>query len=183
MRHGGGAALLLVLAAAFVAGAAAGALTGGSDSIQPGEVGLPGADGYESAGFARQLLSCCAYHLFVLLFSTSLFGVLIIPAAMAVRGFTLACSAAYIAAAYPGKGPALALAVLGLPAIFTVPSLFVAAQAGVSFSLRLLASYSRRPAPAGFARQGGGAAAVSAMLLAAASAERWLVPALVRLII
>lgn len=183
MRRGGELILLLIIAAFFVAGAVAGALAG-SEQLPAGETLLT-EDGsvYGRDTFPGLLFDCARYHLLVLLFSTSLIGVLLIPATLAFRGFTLACSAAYLIAAYPEQGVGLALTVLGLPALLTVPSLFVTAHAGALFSSRLLAAFTRRPLP--MLRQGGDgrALAVAAMLAAAAGVEYFLVPPIVRLLI
>ena len=180
---GGDAAVLLVLAAGFLAGSAAGALAGSAAFDLVPQLLAEDGSVYGGGSYAALLLDCSAAHLLTLLFSTSVFGVLLIPAAMAMRGFTLACSAAWLAAAWPGDGWALALAVLALPALFTVPSLFVTAQSGMAFSLRLLGAYTR-PAPPMPRRRGDGrAAAVALMLLAAAGVEYFIVPTLVRLIL
>ena len=182
-RRGAEYTLLIVFALCFVGGAAAGALAG-SGAIPDGEAILTD-DGniYGSDSFFQLLLSCSKYHLLVLLFSTSVIGVLLIPASLAFRGFTFACSAAYLAAADPEHGAALAAAALGLPSLFTVPSLFIAAQAGGLFSLRLLAAYRRRPAPLRRPERDNRVLIIAAALFAAAGGERYIVPAIVRLII
>ena len=133
--------------------------------------------------YALLLFDCSKYHLLVLLFSTSLFGVLLIPATLALRGFALACSAAWIASTYTDNGTALALVVLGLPALFTVPALFVASQWGMMFSSRLLAGFMRRPLPVYRTRGENRLLAVCVMLFAAAAVEYFLVPPIVRLLI
>ncbi len=182
MRRGGELIVLSILAACFVAGAVAGALAG-SGELPAGENILPG-DGsiYGYGTYAGLLFNCAKYHLIVLLFSTSLLGGLLIPATLAFRGFALSCSAAWMAEAYPETGIALALIALGLPALLTVPSLFVAAQSGELFSLRLLAGFTRRPIPAHRATRDNRALAVAIMLFAAAALERFVVPPLVELI-
>ena len=183
MRRGRELTALAILAAAFLAGAAAGAFAGSGElpageSIMPGDGSIYGYDTY-----AGLLFSCARYHLLVLLFSTSLLGVLLIPAALAFRGFSLACSAAWLASAYPDTGAVLALIVLGLPALFTVPGLFVAAHWGELFSLRLLAGYVRRPMPPAGRERDNRALAVAVLLFAAAALEYFAVPPLVRLLI
>ena len=154
--------MLLVLAAGFLAGSAAGALAGSAAFDLVPQLLAEDGSVYGGGSYAALLLDCSAAHLLTLLFSTSVIGVLLIPAAMAMRGFTLACSAAWLTAAWPGDGWALALAVLALPALFTVPSLFVTAQSGMAFSLRLLGAYTRRAPPMprrrGDGTRGGGGA-------------------------
>ena len=172
--------MLLLLCAAFLAGAAGGSLLGSAESaaaegVLPGDGSVYGADGYFSL-----LFSCAKYHLLVLLFSTSLAGVLLIPATLAFRGFALSCTAACVASAYPEQGTAL---VLGLPALLTVPSLFVVAFGGELFSARLLSNYARQPLPPRYRRGEDRALAAALMLFAAAAVECYAVPPLVRLLI
>lgn len=183
MRRGGELIVLSILAACFIAGAVAGALAG-SGQLPAGEEILPG-DGsvYGYGTYAGLLFNCARYHLFVLLFSTSLLGGLLIPATLAFRGFALSCSAAWMVEAYPEAGTALSLIVLGLPALLTVPSLFVTAHWGEMFSLRLLAGFTRRPLPAQRMSGDNRALAVVVMLFAAAAVEHFVVPPLVKLIL
>ena len=175
--------VLLVLAGFFIAGAIAGAAAG-SEQLPAGEALIPG-DGsiYGYSTYAGLLFSCARYHLFVLLFSTSLLGVLLIPAALAFRGFALACSTAYLTANYPEAGTVVSLLVLGFPALFTVPALFVAAHWGEMFSMRLLAGFMRRPLPPVRRGRDNCALAVALLLFAAAAVECYIVPPLVRLLI
>lgn len=175
--------MLFLLCAAFLAGAAGGSLLGSAESaaaegVLPGDGSVYGADGYFSL-----LFSCAKYHLLVLLFSTSLAGVLLIPATLTFRGFALSCTAACVASAYPEQGTALVLVVLGLPALLTVPSLFVVAFGGELFSARLLSNYARRPLPPRYRRGEDRALAAALMLFAAAAVECYAVPPLVRLLI
>lgn len=147
MRQGGEAFTLLIISAAFIAGAVGGSLLGSgelsaAEGVLPGDGSVYGSDSYFSL-----LFSCAKYHLIVLLFSTSLAGVLLIPATLAFRGFALSCTAAFVASAYPEQGIALVLVVLGLPALLTVPSLFIVAYGGELFSARLVSHYVRRPLP------------------------------------
>ena len=95
--------ILAILCAAFLAGAVLGAFT---SSAAAGEAAAAiGEDGqvYGYDTFLEHLFGCAKYHVLVLLFATSVFGAVLIPAALAFRGFALACSAAGIAAAYPGR--------------------------------------------------------------------------------
>ena len=182
LRRGEDFLTLALISAAFLAGAAAGAFVGSGQPEAAGEL-LNGEGVYASGSFAGQFMSCAGYPLLVLFLSTSLLGVLLIPAAMAFRGFSLACSAACLAQAYPEEGTALVLTVLGLPALFTVPARLSSAHWAGCFSARLLAGFARRPLPMRGRVQGGRASAVILLLLAAAAAERFIVPPLVRALI
>ncbi len=183
LRNSSGLAILIAVSLCFLAGAVVGALAG-SSQLPTGETLLPGDGsvyGYDT--YAGLLFSCSRYHLLVLLFSTSLLGVFLIPATLAFRGFALACSAAWLTASYDGSGAALSLIILGLPALFTVPGLFATAQWGIQFSVRFLASFTRRPLPAFRRERDNRVLAVCIMLFAAAAVEYFVVPPLVRLLI
>ena len=183
MRRSGELLSLFLLCVLFIAGAAAGTVLGASVPGGAEDVLSGGGAVYGTESFLGLLFSCAKYHLMVLLFSTSLFGLLLIPAAVAFRGFVLACTAACIASAYPDKGAVLTIGVLGLPSALTLPGLFILAFEGMGFSSRLTASYLRRPVPAGRSRGENRLTAVGLMLILAAAVERFLVPQLVRLLI
>ena len=183
LRRGGEAFILALTAAAFVAGALAGAAAGSSDAA--GSLSFMPEDGsiYGHDSFAAALFSCGGFHLLVLLFSTSLLGVFLIPATMAVRGFSLACSTAWLAITGGESGRAMALVSLGLPNLFAIPALFITAQWSMGFSARLLACYGRRPLPMTAKRDAGRLAIVCGMLLAAAAVEYFVVPPLAQLML
>jgi len=164
---------------AFLLGALAGSLFG---MFAPSE-GLPAAVSgvLEAVGkktYAQALIGCAGLHLLVLFFSVSLLGLLCIPALSAVRGFTLSCASAAIISVYRLRGAVLSLAVLGVPALLTLPCFFLLAMDGMRFSRRLLRAFSG--AASGYER---GALPrhllISAALLpAAAAVEVLLVPSL-----
>ncbi len=178
-----GPALLLVLCAAFLAGAVLGALIGVRAPLGSGVSIDPDGSVYGYSSFWGHLIGCSRYHLVVLLFATSVFGAVLIPAALAFRGFVLSCAVASLAAAYPGRGVLLTAVVLGLPAAFTVPALFMLAFDGMLFSTRLAAQCMHRVPPAQFIRGEDRALTAAAALFAAAALECFAIPPLVRLII
>ena len=178
-----GPLLLVVLCAAFVAGALLGAFTG-SSAVNDTAVTIDESGrvyGYDT--FLEHLFGCAKYHLIVLLFATSVFGAVLIPATLAFRGFVFACSVSSIAAAYPGHGKLRACGILGLPAALTVPALFLLAFDGMAFSVRLSTQCMRRTPPAPFLRGEDRVLAAAAALFLAAAIECFAVPPLVRLII
>lgn len=184
IRQSGELLILLVLCVAFVGGAAAGSsLSSGEFSSAENVLSSSSGEIYGYDSFLGLLFSCSKYHLLVLLLSTSLFGVALIPVALAFRGFVLACTAAYIASAYPEQGVALTLVVLGLPSLLTVPGLFIVAFDGACFSSRLLAQYVRRPVSPRYSRGENRLLAVAVMLILAAAVEHFLVPQLVKFLI
>lgn len=178
-----GPVLLLVLCASFLAGAVLGSVAGASVPLAE-EVSIS-SDGsvYGYDSFLGHLLGCARYHIVVVLFATSVFGAVLIPAALAFRGFVLSCAAASLAASYPGQGILLTAVVLGLPAAFTVPALFMLAFDGMLFSARLAALCMRRPVPPPFLHGEDRALVAAAALFVAAAVECFAIPPLVRLII
>jgi hypothetical protein len=170
---------------AFVAGAVLGSFAGTRQiAASVAEHILPdGGSVYGADGFFALLYLCARYHLLVLLFGTSLLGVVMIPAACAIRGFVLSCTAVSIASVYPENGAMLVLVVLGLPSLLTVPSLFIIGSHSLSFSFRLVSLYDRRPAgPADGSAIPDFLLSAGALVLAAA-VEKSLIPILVTMIL
>lgn len=174
---------LFVLAIFFLGGAVLGSLLGASEAAVSENVQLSGESIYGYSTYFGLLLSCSKYHLAVLLFSTSILGFAAIPAIMAVRGFVLSCTVASVALSYPGHGAALALIVLGLPSLFTVPALFILGGSGTAFSVRLLDLLRRRVPRRIYPREENGILFSLSLLIIAAAVEYWLVPAITRLMI
>ncbi len=175
----------VVLAAFFVVGAVAGTLLSRLPAGFPLGEGVVFQDGqvYAASGFFGLLLSCAKHHLLVLALGTSLLGVAFIPAVFAVRGFTLACTAATILLAYPEQGVLLSFVVLGLPSLLTVPSLFVLGYICVFSSTRLIALCGRRTAPGSLGPVGPVALFCAVSLIFAAAIQYSIVPVLVKLIV
>lgn len=166
----------------FVLGAAAGSFA--ANGYLPELLSIDPAAVYAERSFTQLLFSCSKYHLLIVFGATSFIGVALIPATLALRGFALSCTAASVAASFPGNGALPVALILGLPALLTVPSLFVLASLGLDCSSRLLAFAGGR---------GGGFAPASlrladclipcaACLMAAAAMELMLIPPLIRLI-
>lgn len=169
----------------FIAGAVLGSLAGTRQiAVSAAEhILLDGGSIYGADGFFSLLFLCSRYHLLVLLFGTSLLGVVMIPAAFALRGFVLSCTAVSIASSYPNGGVALALVILGIPSLLTVPSLFVVGSHSLGFSSRLVSLYDRRPPT-----PSGGSAVTDLLLCAgalvlAAAIEYSVIPMLVPFIL
>ena len=177
--------ILLVLLGAFLLGCVLGTLLGADRFSETGaEVFSDKNNIYGSDGFLSLLFSCCKYHLAVALLSTSLLGAALIPCVIAARGFVFACTAAAIAASYPGAdGVLLVLIVLGIPSLITLPCLFMLGRDGFCMSAGLLAVFDRRsPYPLRFDAAWDGLVCAAA-LIAAAAMETFVVPFLAGLII
>ena len=133
--------LLFIL---FIVGSVAGAFVG---NLSSGEyaLGLVSANmRAESAGLIPALWSCGKFHFLVLLASTSLLGVIAVPALSAVRGYLISCGAAALISGYPDRGFLIVLAIMGLPGIFSVPSFFMLSSQAMQSSVRLISSAAGR---------------------------------------
>lgn len=132
----------------FAAGAIIGAFVGAFSITEAIPALVAGHFAY--AGTARSLAeilwNCGKFHLFSLLCASSLLGVAAIPAIAAVRGYLIACTAAAIYACYPDNGLLINFIVLGLPALISLPCLFIIASDSLTESGRLCAMALGSPA-------------------------------------
>ena len=142
MEKQASAVSLGITALFFLAGIVAGclaAMRGGGEADKIAVDYLTGfaASGFAGPTYAQAFLQSFSYGLICFLFGLTLLGVLLIPAAVAARGFFLSFAAAACVRVFGADGLLLALALLGIGALLTVPCLFaLAAQGGVtSFSL------------------------------------------------
>lgn len=182
-RYGRELLTLVLLVVFFLVGSIGGSIVG-TGQLSAGEtLFLEDGNIYGSDNFIGLLVSCSKYHLVALLFSTSLLGVLFIPLTMAFRGFVLSCTVASLAAAYPDHSFLIIAVVLGVPAVFTVPGLFIISFEGMLFSERLLSLYGRRTPRPAYGRRGNRILVAFILVVAAAAAQLLVVPTIVRLLI
>ncbi|HHU22369.1 MAG TPA: hypothetical protein GXZ52_02985 [Clostridiales bacterium] len=136
----GGYSVLIFLAVCFLAGALAGAFLSlfiSVDSISglvASYIESPG----QSVSFLRVFWDCAKFHLCVLFLAGSVFGVVIIPVIVFLRAYLLSCTAAAIMAVYPDVGWVLSIVILGLPALVSMPCLFILSRDAFLASGRLL---------------------------------------------
>lgn len=136
----GGSGVMLLISACFLAGAVAGAFLSlyiSGDSIS--ELVASYIESPERpAGFFKVFWDCAKFHIIVLFMAGSVFGVVIIPAIVFLRAYLLSCTSAAIIAVYPDVGWLLALIILGIPALVSIPCLFVLSSDAFLTSGRLL---------------------------------------------
>lgn len=89
--------------------------------------------------FPGCLLRAGQYHLLVLAAATSTMGVFAIPLVSAFRGYFLSCAAAAVMVSLETHGIATALILCGVPALLSVPTLFLLELDGFELSMRLRA--------------------------------------------
>lgn len=174
---------LTFLAVFFLLGSIAGSIVGTGQLSAREAVFLKGESIYGYDSFIGLFLSCCKYHLVTLLFASSLLGVFLIPLTMAFRGFVLSCTVASITATYPEHSFGIIALVLGLPAAFTVPGLFIVGFEGMFFSEKLIALYSRRPLRPEYCVQRNRIIFAFVLVAAAALAEMIIVPTFLRFLL
>lgn len=87
--------------------------------------------------FALSILGFLWFHFFVLLMGFSIFGFWMIPFFAALRGYVLSCLASTIIVSFPGRGVIMALIIVAIPSIFSLPSFFVLSADSIVFSRRL----------------------------------------------
>jgi hypothetical protein len=136
----GGNSVLIFISACFLAGAVAGAFLSlyiSGDSIS-GLVASYIESPEQPAGFFKVFWDCAKFHLCVLFMAGSVFGVVIIPAIVFLRAYLLSCTTAAIIAVYPDSGWLLSLVILGIPALVSIPCLFVLSTDAFFASGRLL---------------------------------------------
>jgi len=123
---------VVLLALCFVIGSAVGCVVSELSSLED-EFSFPDAVDRNLAGFLSVFWSCAKYSLFAALLAGTVYGLFAIPLLCALRGYLLSCTVASFAA----SGRIFALLFIGLPALFTVPCLFLVGADAMLCSRRL----------------------------------------------
>lgn len=118
-----------------IVGALVGALSEAGDLSDLMKALSTGAGDWNS--FLRALWDATWFHLLVLVAGTSLLGLLFVPLLTAARGYLLSCTAAAVLQSYPWN---TVLVLLGIPALFEIPSFLVLAADAIRISRRLAAA-------------------------------------------
>ena len=185
--EGGGS--LAVLGLSFLLGGGTGvmlaALAGGDGGGQlrdyladylllAGQSALPGSLWPSLWGYLRCLLA-------VLVLGMTALGAVGLPVLFAARGFFFAFSVGCFCRVFGGAGLFPAFALFGLSALLWLPALFLAVVPGLTRARGLLGrSLGGGGGPSVSPVFWGRAALCGGLVLAAAAAERWVVPALLR---
>jgi hypothetical protein len=184
IKRQGGIVFFLLLVA-FLLGSFIGAVLGVNSTTESIKSIIEGiTDRPEwSLGLIESLWNCSKYIIAAIFLAGSVYGILLIPALCAVRGYFLGCSAASIISAVESGGWLLSFIVVGIPALITVPCLFVIGTDGLATSKRLIVltkgSYSGGKS-VDLARH---TVICSVIILLAAIINEYLVPALAGLIL
>lgn len=129
---------LLLFSLCFFAGGLLGASLG-SDS--PWLLSL--ADGYlfknpQNFSAALAILWCLRFQILAFILGTSYLGTVFIPLLIVFRSFLLSCASSTIISSYPQNGVIMALIVVALPALVSIPCFWVISSEAFSSSLSLV---------------------------------------------
>ena len=128
--------LLLILS--FFAGCIAGSLIGSFFEFDSSLSDFIGFSTLKTSGIVTVFLHFARFHLVAFFLASSLYGITLLPALSCIRGYALSCTAATIISAYPQDGIIMALIILGIPAIFSLPCFFIISIEGFFSSSRML---------------------------------------------
>ena len=78
------------------------------------------------------------FHLLAMIIGTSFLGLVFLPPLIAVRAYLLSCASADIISSDPQNGIVMALIVVGLPSLLSVPTFLALSSEALSASLDLL---------------------------------------------
>lgn len=132
------------------------------------------------ASLPSALWSSVRFFLAMILAATSWLGVVLVPAAVLLRGYLLSCSVAVLYASYGWAGLRCALLAGGLPALFLAPALIMAA-CDAHFAARWLLErrFGLSPALPGRSRPGKRVIAIALLIVAEACYSFYLLPIIV----
>lgn len=133
------------------------------------EVGQYAASDVLPGSLPSALWDSARFFLALALAASSWLGVLLVPAAVLLRGYLLSCSVAVLYASYGWAGLRCAFLVSGLPALFLAPA-FLAAACDAFFASRWLLERRFGLAPALPGRYRSGKRLIVIVLLVAAEA-------------
>lgn len=163
--------MLMMLILGVLAGSVVGTyfITADGFASAYAEVGQYAASDVLPASLPSALWNSARFFLVLALAATSWLGVLLVPAAVLLRGYLLSCSVAVLYASYGWAGLRCALLVSGLPALFLAPA-FLAAACDAYFASRWLLERRFGLAPALPGRYKSGKRLIVITLLVAAEA-------------
>ena len=128
--------LLLILS--FLAGCLAGSLVGSFFEFDSSLNDFIDFSTLETSSIVTVFFHFTRFHLVAFLLASSFYGIALLPALSCIRGYALSCTAASIISAYSQDGIIMALVILGIPAIFSLPCFFTISIEGFFSSSRIL---------------------------------------------
>jgi hypothetical protein len=128
----------LLLSLSFVIGALAGSYIGSFFNFDTALSDFIDFSALNSLSYFEVFFRFIRFHLAVILLGTSFLGIAFLPALSCIRGYALSCTAATIISSYPKNGIIMALIILGIPAVLSLPCFFVMSVDGFISSGRII---------------------------------------------
>ena len=88
-------------------------------------VGFSGTAELGNSNFILIFLRFIRFHALAVFLGSSSFGIVLLPVLIALKGYSISCTAAVIMSAYPDNGIIMALVILGIPSLFSLPCCFL----------------------------------------------------------
>lgn len=173
--------MLLMLSLGVLAGSVAGTyFTADGFASAYASAGQYAASEVLPASLPSALWSSARFFLALIIAATSWLGVVLVPAAVLLRGYLLSCSVAALFASYGWAGLRCALLVSGLPALFLTPALIIAA-CDANFAARWLLErrFGLAPVLPGRLRPGKRVIVIALLIIAEACYSFYLLPLIV----
>lgn len=127
---------LLILS--FLAGCLAGSLVGSFFRFDSSLNDFIGFSTLEASSIVSVFFHFARFHLVAFFLASSFYGVALLPVLSCIRGYALSCTAATIISFYPQNGIIMALVILGIPAMISLPCFFSISIEGFMSSSRIL---------------------------------------------
>ena len=180
-RREDGGRVLMLLAQFFLCGCFIGSVFGNSRSLDARLSDFSGMDELGTQSFWPALLTFSKYHIAAFLLGSTYYGVLFLPLLCCLRGYAFSRTAAVLISSSTNNGAVTALAVLGLPAVFSLTCFFVLSLDAFLNARRVLGLVSDKHVPC-VPHRLLRAALCFPVLLCGNAVSVWLVPKLVSLL-
>ena len=128
----------LLLSLSFVIGAVAGSYIGSFFDFDSALNDFIDFTALNSLSYFEVFFRFVRFHIIVIFLGTSFLGIALLPALSCIRGYALSCTAATIISAYPKDGIIMALVILGIPTVLSLPCFFVMSVDGFISSGRIV---------------------------------------------
>lgn len=127
----------LLLSLSFLIGAVVGSYIGSFFNFDSTLNDFVDLSTLKTMGYFAVFFRFIRFHLAVILLATSFLGVALLPALSLIRGYAISATAATIISSYPRNGVVMALVILGIPAVLSLPCFFIMSVDGFTSSKRI----------------------------------------------
>jgi hypothetical protein len=172
---------LVLISSFFFIGCVFGALVGTVNPKILTELGIPELLTISGTSIYEALALFFGFHVAALALGTSFLGLVTLPLLTTLNGFAVSCASATIISGNGSQGVVMALLIVGLPALFSVPCYFALSATAFNWSGRL-ARLARGDFSAAAPKKSSGLWFCLPVLAAGFIAELFLVPYLLSLV-